>query len=187
MRKIIWPVLLGILVLSGCSSSEEKKARETAEAYMEAVKNGDEFLNIFSSEEFVDVFDYEYLKTLDSSEEKILEGYSYEDWDRLYGNDPNPVYSSYDDYRSQERKYVESLISEGKDYEIIKDTDQEFEYWDGKSYGKNFTLLYNVEIADEDGQKLYKKAEFTVEEGLVYGDSIDDFVDGYKITDITLR
>lgn len=82
---------------------------------------------------------------------------------------------------------MESLISEGKDYEIIKDTDQEFEYWDGESYGKNFTLLYNVEIADEDGQKLYKKAEFTVEEGLVYGDSIDDFVDGYKITDITLR
>lgn len=63
-------MLLGILILSGCSSSEEKEAKETAEAYMEAVKNGDEFLTIFSSEEFVDVFDYEYLKTLDSQKKK---------------------------------------------------------------------------------------------------------------------
>lgn len=152
---------------------------------MEAVKNGDEFLNIFSTEEFVDVFNYEYLKTLDSSEEKVIDGYSLKEWESIYGN--SSVYSSYEDYRIQERKHVESLIGAGKKYEIIKDTDYEFEYWDGESYSNVFTLLYNVEIANEDGQKLYKKAEFTVEEGLVYGDSIDDFVDGYKITDITLR
>jgi hypothetical protein len=42
-----------------------------------------------------------------------------------------------------------------------------FDTWDGKSYKTIYTLLYNVEIANEAGEKIYKKAEITLSPDLV--------------------
>lgn len=188
MKKIIWPVLLGILLLSGCSSDEEKEARETAESYMEAVKNGDEFEDIYSAEEFADVFNYDYIKTLEDHKEKWTFKTTYEDWKKTYESSPETYYSSFDEFKEAELQTIDSYQTlDIKDYQVIKNTDTVFEYWDGENYKYSYTFLYNVEIANEEGQKLFKKAEITVESGASYNKDKDDYEIGFLISDITLR
>jgi hypothetical protein len=188
LKQIIWPVLLGILILSGCNSSEEKEARDTAEAYMEAVKNGDEFKEIYSVEEFIDVFDYKYLKTLEDNQEKRTSKTTYEDWKALYEKAPDIIQSTFKEYKENK---IESLELDNKytnkQYQVVKNTGSVLEYWDGESYTNNFVFLYNVEIANEEGQKLYKKAEIAVKQSYILNEETEEYEEGYIISDITLR
>lgn len=144
---------------------------------MDDVKNGEEEKNLdIGVEGFIDVFDYEYLKTLDSEEEKDTTTFNYSSWEMSYKDE----FSTYEDYKETNREIF-------ADYEVLVDNAYELELWDGESYNNVFKLLYNVEIANELGEKLYKKAEITVKEGLVRNKADTDYIDGYEITDIYLR
>ena len=180
MKKLI--ALILILFLAACGG--ENEAQTTAEDYMDAVKNGNEFEALEATEGFIDVFGYEYLQTLNSSEEKKTRVLSYSLWESLYGDKTDPLYPTFEEYKEAE---IETQKSLDRNYEIIKDDDESLEYWDGESYYNVYEFLYNVEIANELGDKIFKKAEITVEEGLVWDESKEDYVDGYVITDIYLR
>ncbi|MCC2249060.1 hypothetical protein JUJ52_03685 [Virgibacillus sp. AGTR] len=179
MKKLLVFVILAF-TLMGCS--EESKAKNTAEEYMDSVKNGDEFEEIIAEEEFIDVFDYEYLKTIDEYEEKEIKTLKFSIWESVYGEESDPLYPTFEEYK---KSYIEPMEAAGKDYEIIKDNGEVLEYWDGETYKKVYELLYNVEIANELGEKIYKKAEITVEESVV--EDGDDLKEGFIISDINLR
>lgn len=179
VKKLLVFVILAF-TLMGCS--EESKAKNTAEEYMDSVKNGDEFEEIIAEEEFIDVFDYEYLKTIDEYEEKEIKTLKFSIWESVYGEESDPLYPTFEEYK---KSYIEPMEAAGKDYEIIKDNGEVLEYWDGETYKKVYELLYNVEIANELGEKIYKKAEITVEESVV--EDGDDLKEGFIISDINLR
>ena len=178
-------VLLAILFLSGCGS--ENQAKKTAEGYMNAVKQGDQYEAFDADVGFIDVFDYEYLQTLEESQEKDTTGWTYEMWESVYGDASDPLYPSFESYKESELEYIESQSASGKKYEVIQNDNQALEYWDGESYNDVFKFLYNVEIANETGQKVYKKAEITVKEGLVRDEKKDEYVDGFVITEVYIR
>lgn len=169
-RLLFFSVLLFVLV--GCSG--ENTAKGIAEDYMDAVKLGNEYDQMEAREGFIDVFDYEYLQTLEVPEEQDTRNYDYDFWEDYYSDE----YSTYTDYKN----YYKDLYD---DYEIIHEDDRNLELWDGKSYKEIHRFLYNVEIANELGEKLYKKAEITVEPGLYWNG--EEHLEDYVITDINLR
>lgn len=116
MKKLIF--IATLLFLAGCGP--EGNAKNVAEDYMDSVKNGEEFEAMDAAEGFIDVFDYEYLKT-EKAEDNV------------------------------------------------------------------YTFLYNVEIANGIGQKLYKKVEITVERDSYLNSDTDAYIDGYVISDIYIR
>lgn len=152
---------------------------------MDAVKNGEEFKELYSAEEFIDVFDYKYLKTLEDNKEKRTSKTTYEDWKSLYEKDPDLIQPTFKEYKDS---IIESFESDTKkDYQVVENTGSVLEYWDGESYINNFVFLYNVEIANEEGQKLYKKAEITVKQSYILNEETEEYEEGYIISDITLR
>jgi hypothetical protein len=185
LKKLVLAIV-AILFLSGCGS--EDRAKKTAEEYMDAVKQGDEYAGLEAEEGFIDVFNYEYLQTLDEYQEKDTRELTYDLWDSIYGDDPDALYPTFEDYKKAEFESIE-IMQESKDtkYEILQDDSQTLEYWDGESYYDVYTFLYNVEIANEAGQKVYKKAEITVEEGLVKDKKKDEYVDGFVIAEVYIR
>lgn len=164
MKKVLLVVAM-VLLLTGCNNSEDN-AKQTAEDYMDAVKNGNEFENIDLIEGFIDVFNYEYLQTLETEKVKDTITFDRNAWEMSF-QDEHPTF---EDYKNNNKE----LFS---DYEVLTDNDNELEIWDGETYNNIYTLLYNVEIANEQGEKIFKKAEITVKE----------FEDDYVITDIYLR
>lgn len=178
MKKVRIVFLLIMLTLLAACGSEESQARKTVEKYMDAVKMGEDFEQFRAFEGFYDVFDYEYLRTLDEREVKDTGKISYDIWELVY-KDKYPTWEEYKKYE------IESLKLAWEDLEIIEENDEEVVYWDGKSYKTIYTFLYNVEIANKIGEKLYKKAEFTVEPGYYWNG--DDMVEGWLITDLYLR
>jgi hypothetical protein len=182
LKRLTVVLLLALLFLSGCGS--ENEAKKTAEGYMDAVKQGDEYEGFKAAEGFIDVFNYEYLQTLEESQEKATTERTYEMWESLYADDPEALYPTYEDYVKDD---LELIKSTGDKYEIIQNDTEALIYWDGESYYDVYTFLYNVEIANEAGQKVYKKAEITVEEGLVKDKKKDEYVDGFVITEVYIR
>lgn len=171
MKRIIFALAL-LLVISACG--DESGAKKTAEGYMDAVKMGNDFDQMEALEGFIDVFDYEYLHTISVNEVEDTLSISYERWK----DHESEQFASFIDYKD----YYKELFN---GYEVIKDDNEELILWDGEEINKIFTLLYNVEIANEAGEKLFKKAEITVEEGSYWdGDNIQD---GWIITDVYLR
>lgn len=158
---------------------EERQARKTVENYMDAVRKGEEFDALKTLEGFYDVFDYEYLRTLDVRQEKDTTKFSYD----VYKNFYSTTYSTFQEYKQEKIEYYSALWG---DLEIIENDHEELIIWDGESYYNVYTFLYNVEIANEFGEKIYKKAEFTVEPG-TYFEEDNELVDGWVITDIYLR
>lgn len=180
--------MLIILFLTACGSSEENQAKKAAEDYMEAVKNGDEIAEeyLYSADGFIDVFDFEYLQTLE--EEKVKDVREY-DYDFFLNTTSRETFPTFNDFKQLEIDMMK--FSHEDTYEIIENTSDKLVLWDGESYNIHYTLLYNVEIANELGQKLFKKAEITLEPGMLYHREEEDndkmFEESYVITDIYLR
>ncbi|VVM35137.1 hypothetical protein [Terribacillus sp. AE2B 122] len=183
MKQLVFGLIL-LLCLVGCSSAQgEGGARGTAEDYMDAVKSGSDEASDYidwEAEGFIDVFDYEYLETIDETEIQDTQVYSYDLWHDVYAED----YATFDDFKEFEKELFHNVKG---DYEIIQDNQETLELWDGKSYKTKYTLLYNVEIANEFGEKIYKKAEITLSPDLVMRDGDDEFVEGFVVSDIYLR
>ena len=160
MKKILLFLLVG-LSLVGCSS-ESANANDyegTVESYLKAVKNGDEnatdFLDI-GVDGLIDVFEYEYLQTLDEKKEKHIMEFPNED----YLENHRDEYGNYTEYKNaMKEKYPSS--------DVIEETYNQLVMWDGESYKNTHTLLYNVTLANGLGEKLYKKVEFDVQQTVV--------------------
>ncbi|MDC3412498.1 hypothetical protein [Terrihalobacillus insolitus] len=178
MKNILLVIIL-IVLMTGCSNDQESQAINVSENYMEAVKTGGEVDKYLETNEgFIDVFDYDYLKTIETDKEKDLQTFDYNLYTDVYADE----YPTFEEYKEFELDILEKL---DKPYEIIKDNGEELVVWDGESYKEIYKLLYNVEIANELGQKIYKKAEITIEPGMVEIDG--DFEKRYVITNIYLR
>lgn len=163
--------------------AEESKAKRAVDGYLEAVKNGDEFRAIRSDNVLIDVFEYDFLKELDPpKEKKTMRIADKEMWEVLYGDKEGDERLPFGLYKRDE---LEKYKEEYEDLEVTKDEPDVLEIWDGESYVEAYRFLYNVEIADEVGQKLFKKAEITVENSSYW--TGEEFKDGYVVTDVYLR
>ena len=169
MKKIVAFIL--ILFLAACGSGE-KKAQGVAEDYMDSVKKGEEFKAILSDTRFTNLFNYDHLKT--TSEEEIKDALEFSKvlWDL-----DNEGYESWE-------KYKEAMIQEYDDYEIVEETDDYFKLWNGESTYNEYTFLYDVETTNDEGQKIYKKADITVRYNPE--STVEELQDGY-ILNIDLR
>ena len=180
---IIVLIVAALLIINLVSA--ESQAKRAAEDYMDKVKNGDEkaeeLLGI-GVDGFIDMFDYEYLQTMEVPKQKDTTIGKRDRWESLYGDEPDPTYPSFEAYRKSHKDVMEVT---GEDYEVLQDSRDVFEYWDKKSYKEIHKVLYDVEIANALGQKIYKKAEITVEPGQVWDG--EEFKTGYVITDIYMR
>lgn len=178
VRKI-WFIPVILLLLAGCTDSKESLAKDTAEAYMEAVQKGEDFEEIsYTADTFHDVFDYEYLKTIEERKYKYTILITYANWESMHEDGKIPEYNTYEKYKDYQKNNFEN-------YKVLVDNDEYLELWDGESYKYDYVLLYNVEIANEEGEKIYKKAEISLEDWFVIDG--DDVEETYRIDDITLR
>jgi hypothetical protein len=170
---------LGIIISSFVfiPFTKESKARNTVDNYLSAIKNGDE-TKVFLEDDvdgFIDVFDFEKLKSIEIPKEKDIITTTYDSW-KEYRSDS---YSSFEEFKKETKEIF-------ADYEIIEDTSDKFTYWDKKSYKDKHKFLYNVSIANELGEKLYKKVEITTEYSEFVWDG-ENFNKGYIITEIEIR
>ena len=177
MRKILLLILIPILLV-GCSN-EESKARDTVEKYLKALKMGEDVdLYLDTREGLIDVFDWEYLRSLEVDQIKDTRSYDREYYE-MFEKD---FFDTFDDFKENE---IEWFSRSHDNFEIIENSYDRLELWDGESYIDNHKFLYNVELANELGQKLFKKVEFYVEFDHIYYNG--DFVEGYVIKDIYIR
>ncbi|MFB1098193.1 hypothetical protein [Terribacillus sp. JSM ZJ617] len=181
MKKILLFIL--IVFIAGCGEIDnEDLAKEAAENYMEMVKKGEERSQIYllTSDNFHDVFSYEYIDTLNEKSEKDTLSLSYS----MYENVGQEKFSTYEEFKNYNKSDYQK---EHGNIEILEDNEKNLELWDGKTYKDVYTLLYNVEIANEEGQKSYKKAEITLEPGFIKPEEDDEEKDSYMISNIFLR
>ena len=177
MRKILLLILIPILLV-GCSN-EESKARDTVEKYLKALKMGEDVdLYLDTREGLIDVFDWEYLRSLEVDQIKDTRSYDREYYE-MFEKD---FFDTFDDFKENE---IEWFSRSHDNFEIIENSYDRLELWDGESYIDNHKFLYNVELANELGQKLFKKVEFYVEFDHIYYNG--DFIKGYVIKDIFIR
>lgn len=179
MRKLTAVVMIIIisLFLVACGS-DENKAKKAAEGYMDSVRLGDDHDYLFPGVDgFIDLFEYEYLQTLDAPEEKETRELSRRRYE-LFGDD----YSSFEEYKKEEKEFYEFLGYT----EVLTEDNDTLILWDGETYKDLYKFLYNVEIADEFGQKLYKKTEITIEKRTAI-DENDERYDEFTVVDIYLR
>lgn len=151
LRKLLVVLVLGILI--ACSNSQDE-AKKTVDGYLEAVHDGGDIYDYISigTDSLIDVIDYEYLRALEAEEIKDTRTYDIE----FYEDVVSDSYDTYQDFKEDQKEMYD-------DYEVITETYDNLILWDGESYVDNHKLLYNVELTNELGQKLYKKVEFYLE------------------------
>ena len=177
MRKLLLLILIPILLV-GCNDGESK-AKKTVEKYLEALKMGEDVdLYLDTREGLIDVFDWEYLRSLEVDQIKDTRSYD-RDYYEMFEKD---IFDTFQEFKDKE---IERFSLVHDNFEIIENSYDRLELWDGESYIDNHKFLYNVELANELGQKLFKKVEFYVEFDHIYYNG--DFVEGYVIKDIYIR
>ncbi|OIU71536.1 hypothetical protein [Rossellomorea aquimaris] len=156
-------LMLPVLFLLGCGKQSESNAKDAVETYMDLVKEGDlkQYMYISSqTNEFYDVFDYEYLSTLEENDIKYEESDTRDEFDAFYNSITDDTYPSPTWEENMER--VQDRF--GDDNDFIVDSDEDgFEVTSKEKDFKQYKFLYNTEIANATGSKIYKKVEFTVE------------------------
>jgi hypothetical protein len=177
--------------LSGCGANQsESEARKTVEDYFELKKIGDEFAGNYlrgeaSNRDLVDVFEYEYLNTLDKNEKKVNESDNKDEFETFYAL-LSERYStpSWDQYTEE----IHDVFGDDDDYIIIEDANNIEVTGNKDDEIKEYTFLYNMEIANSYGDKIYKKVELTVQYDYVFWDyKKETYRDGFIITNINVR
>lgn len=183
LRNILISVISLILAVGGIfltlklsDDGGEGEARKFAEDYMIAAKNGEDVFDyILLTDGFIDVFDFEYLSTIEVVEEKKTLTRSKDLYNYIKDTD-GFEYNSLEEYLKAAREEFNS-----KKFEVLTDEDDVVKAWVKGEYSREFTFLYNVTIANGLGQKIYKKAEITV----LGGDATQE--GEVMITDISIR
>ena len=177
LRKGILLFFILVMMLTGCSNTEDQ-AKKVVDQYLQAVHDGDEvyrYLDV-GLEGLIDVIDFEYLRALETEEIKDTREYDMDFYRRVLADE----YDTFKEFREEQ-------IDIHSDYEVLENSVDTLILWDGESYVDNHRFLYNVELVNAAGEKLYKKVEFYVEEDLVRDKIGDEFEEGYTIVDIHIR
>lgn len=175
--------LIGYFALTVFAGGQsESRARDALETYLDLMKNGDtdkagHYLE--ETDNLIDVFDYKYLNTTSEKE----------DFFRFYMTKSeyidSPVFiKQYGTWNS----FVDSInkdFGDSKNF-VIKGTDDDISYYDKTDKKKVYKFLYDMQVANGLGNKLYKKIEFTVEYSHDFWDG-KDIKDGFVITNIDIR
>ncbi|AAU85050.1 hypothetical protein BCBBV1cgp2 [Bacillus phage BCASJ1c] len=154
VKKYILIIVATALMLVGCNNNSE--AKDIAESYMDSVRNGEDFELIITSEyKFIDVFEYDYLRTLDEVRREDSLEFSREVYDLFRELGEYEEHPTYEDHK-------EAMKVEFHDHEILEDDNDTLILWNRDGWVEDHTLLYDVVVADEEGNKIYKKAEIIV-------------------------
>jgi hypothetical protein len=182
---VIIIVVVFIIGLMGFMSTgtTETAAKKDLEKYFQAMIKGDEdiaenYLAI-GTDNLLDVFEYEYLNTIKENDLPVINTMTFEEFSESeYLQKEYPTFKSY-------RNYIKDTFGDVEGYVIEEDTGEITYYKKGETV-KEYVMLYNMEIANGGGEKIYKKVEFTLQwtEDRWNG---DDFEEGFEITDITIR
>jgi len=167
-------ILLLILSLTACGTESEGK--KVVEGYLNEVKDGektDDYIT-FDVDRFIDVFEYEFISAEEIEDEKNTLLYSRYSWE-IY----DAGYETFEKYK----EYVKGREN-SKGLEVLSDNDDLLELWKDGEYKTVYKYLYNVTIANEGGEKLYKKIDFEVSDGH-FEEVEDDLV--MKIRSINIR
>ena len=196
MRRIFillkkWIVVCFIsVVLVGCSKgtaeevpevNQEEMARKHLEEYLEFMKTGDlenAAKYLATNDTLIDVFEFTYLDTTEEylvpEKTTILRSQFLED------SDLQKEYVSWVDMveHFQENDEYETFTSNDK-----YDTVSLLIYWEAGSGVQAYKFLYDMEIANGLGNKLFKKVEFDLQ----YTEEFNGTEEGYKITKLNIR
>ncbi|WP_462410491.1 hypothetical protein [Neobacillus sp. Marseille-QA0830] len=190
MKRILLLVcLVFIFFLAGCGGSQsESKARDTVENYLELKKNGDlsssEYIR-YTSKDLIDVFNYKYLNTLKDTEEKYTESDNKDEFEAFYALQPNdsqtnPTWEQYVDR-------IHDKFGDDDNYFVSENGDS-IEVTSNKDNTKSYTFLYDMEIANMGGSKIFKKVEFDVDYDYTLWDSDKEkYTEGFLISAIRIR
>jgi hypothetical protein len=187
MKKLIGIIITIAVFIIGISGftllDKESAAKRDVNKYFEAMRNGDQdtAINYLSTEtdNLLDVFNYDYLSTLEENDLPVkttMTGQEFIDSEYL-----KEQYSTFPKYK----KFIKESFGNNNNY-VVEDEGDSISYYKKGETVKEYVFLYNMEIANGAGEKIYKKVEFTLQ----WTDKRwngEDFEKGYEITDITIR
>jgi uncharacterized protein YqfB (UPF0267 family) len=184
MKKIIAIVITVSLLIVGVMGfmsigQTKTAAKKTLENYLSEMKQGNtdkayKYLSI-DTDSLIDVFDYKYLRTLDEKDIPVKTTMTLEEFE------DSSVYKQ--EYLTFKRykKHIQEIFGASDDY-VVKADQESISYYKKGETIKQYTFLYNMTVANELGNKLYKKVEFT----LLWNESAGKHGQ-FEITDITIR
>jgi hypothetical protein len=181
---IIVVIMLIVGVMGFMSVGQtETAAKKDLEKYLALMQKGDQdtaenFLS-FGVDNLIDVFNYKYLSTLDENDLPVTNTMTFEAY-----NNSEYIKKEYPTWK-QYKNFIKNTFGNVEGY-VIEDNRSEITYYKEGETFKEYTFLYNMEIANGGGEKIYKKVEFTLE----WTDNRwngEDFEEGFEITDITIR
>lgn len=152
---VIAAVVIGGIIVNrvNYTNTPEQKAIKIADKYFSAMKEGESTSEYKSSEieDFINVLDYKYLNTKYTDKIKITHKY-----DRAF----------HAEYKKKDFDTYEDFVKDIKERydEVIEETAISIEVWKKEDFLLKYTFLYDVEIANKLGEKLYKKVYVEVTE-----------------------
>lgn len=190
MKKVLFTItgvaILIVGVLGFTLIGQESAAKRDINKYFEAMIKGDQetarnYLAV-GTDNLLDVFSYDYLSTIEENDLPVKFTLTADEFIKMdivkeqYGTFPKYV------------KHIQELYGNDENY-VVEESEGEMSYISYYKKGetvKEYVFLYNMEIANGGGEKIYKKVEFTLQ----YTDSRwngKDHEKGFEITDITIR
>lgn len=165
--------LIGYFVYNSYFTTEAK-AKNTVIDYLNAIKKSESTYDYKKAnvDDFINVLSYKHVKTypikkLDKTYRYDLN--SYEN-DSYYKNK-----MTFAEYIEEEKKAKNIIVYEGSKSTITIDTSEVFEYTTGDKYN-NVELVFDVEVTNGLGNKLYKKVHFYVDNSISSSYKINEII-----------
>ena len=129
------------------------QAKRCVDNYLKASKNGESTSKYkdFYVDDFINVLDYKYLKST-ASKENATTVITMDEWEDIYNREMGTF-----------EKYKEHLKSIYTDSKVITDTTFRITFLHNNIFYDSVTLLYDMEVTNALGTRIYKKVEFEVD------------------------
>jgi hypothetical protein len=127
------------------------------------------------TDSLIDVFDYKYLRTIKEKDIPVKTTMTLDEF-----NNSSVFKEEYYTFRGY-KKHIKEIFGNSNDYVIEEELESITFYKKGETI-KQYTFLYDMQLANEIGNKLYKKVEFTLQ-----WDELEGKHGAFEITDITIR
>ena len=185
-KRIFLFILLAVIIslMFGCSDiGSENKAKKDVDNYLHAMKTGDistSEMYLRDVDNFINVLGYTYLR----SNEVELKKNIVEWWKYTYDDSPHlqDEYGTWDEFL----EYLRVTYGNSDTHEIINDNPMFFTAWKIDDYVEVYEFVYDMEITNGLGQKVYQKVYFTTEWTDMRWNG-EDFEDGFVITNINIK
>lgn len=135
--------------------TKDAKVVSVVNAYLEASKNGESTYDFkkYGVDDFINVLNYKYLRITNTEEHPKIVNYTYDFWEE-YMKD---IHSSWLEFK----KFNLEIYGGKEGFEVLANDTKELEFKTGDYYDE-YILLYDVELTNGLGQKIYKKVYFRV-------------------------